>query len=49
MPEKHRTYICLQYGFVIDRDLNAALNLAAFARDQYHLWLAAQSQTGQTG
>lgn len=33
MPEKHRTYICLQCGLVIDRDLNAARNLEAFARE----------------
>ncbi len=33
MPEKHRTYICLKCGLVIDRDLNAARNLEAFARE----------------
>jgi putative transposase len=49
MPEKHRTYMCLQCGLVIDRDVNAALNLEAFARQQYHHWLAAQAQPGQTG
>ncbi|HEX4205052.1 MAG TPA: zinc ribbon domain-containing protein, partial [Ktedonobacteraceae bacterium] len=27
----HRTYQCLACGLVIDRDLNAALNLAQFA------------------
>ena len=31
MPLKHRTYQCLACGLVIDRDLNAALNLAQFA------------------
>jgi putative transposase len=46
MPEKHRTYICLQCGLSMDRDLNAALNLEAFAREQYRLWLATQPQTG---
>jgi putative transposase len=33
MPLKHRTYHCLVCGRVIDRDLNAALNLEWFARD----------------
>jgi putative transposase len=33
MPEKHRTYICLKCGLVIDRDLNAARNLETFARE----------------
>jgi len=33
MPLKHRTYQCLVCGLVIDRDLNAALNLAWFARE----------------
>jgi len=28
MPLKHRTYQCHACGLVIDRDLNAALNLA---------------------
>ena len=27
MPLKYRTYICLQCGLHIDRDLNAAINL----------------------
>jgi len=31
MPLKHRTYQCLVCGLVLDRDLNAALNLAWFA------------------
>jgi IS605 OrfB family transposase len=34
MPLKHRTYQCLICGLVIDRDLNAALNLAWFATEQ---------------
>ncbi len=34
MPLKHRTYKCLLCGLVIDRDLNAALNLAWFATEQ---------------
>jgi putative transposase len=34
MPLKHRTYQCLVCGLVIDRDLNAALNLAWFANEQ---------------
>jgi putative transposase len=34
MPLKHRTYECLLCGLVIDRDLNAALNLAWFATEQ---------------
>jgi putative transposase len=33
MPLKHRTYHCLVCGRVIDRDLNASLNLEWFARD----------------
>jgi putative transposase len=33
MPLKHRTYQCLVCGLVIDRDLNAALNLAWFANE----------------
>ncbi|GCF10153.1 transposase [Dictyobacter arantiisoli] len=33
MPLKHRTYQCLACGLVIDRDLNASLNLAQFAHD----------------
>ena len=33
MPLKHRTYQCLACGLVIDRDFNAALNLACFATD----------------
>jgi len=33
MPLKHRTYQCLVCGLVIDRDLNAALNLAWFATE----------------
>ena len=34
MPLKHRTYRCLGCGLVMDRDLNAALNLAWFATEQ---------------
>ena len=34
MPLKHRTYMCLVCGLVIDRDLNAALNLLWFATEQ---------------
>jgi putative transposase len=34
MPLKHRTYHCLVCGLVIDRDLNAALNLLWFATEQ---------------
>jgi putative transposase len=34
MPLKHRTYQCLICGLVIDRDLNAALNLLWFATQQ---------------
>jgi putative transposase len=34
MPLKHRTYQCLICGLVIDRDLNAALNLLWFATEQ---------------
>jgi putative transposase len=34
MPLKHRTYLCLVCGLVIDRDLNAALNLLWFATEQ---------------
>ena len=33
MPLKHRTYHCVSCGLVIDRDLNASLNLAQFAHD----------------
>jgi putative transposase len=33
MPLKHRTYQCQICGLVIDRDLNAALNLAWFATE----------------
>lgn len=33
MPLKHRTYRCVACGLVINRDLNAALNLAYFAHD----------------
>ena len=33
MPLKHRTYQCLVCGLVIDRDLNAALNLLWFANE----------------
>jgi putative transposase len=33
MPLKHRTYQCLVCGLVLDRDLNAALNLAWFATE----------------
>ena len=40
MPLKHRTYHCLGCGLVIDRDLNAALNLAQFARDMLRHLLA---------
>ena len=34
MPLKHRTYQCLVCGLVIDRDLNAAQNLAWFVADR---------------
>jgi putative transposase len=34
MPLRHRTYQCLICGLVIDRDLNAALNLLWFATEQ---------------
>ncbi|GHO79944.1 transposase [Ktedonobacter sp. SOSP1-85] len=34
MPLKHRIYECLACGLVIDRDLNAALNLLWFATEQ---------------
>ena len=40
MPLKHRTYQCLGCGLVIDRDLNAAVNLAQFARDMLRHLLA---------
>ncbi|EFH80263.1 RNA-guided endonuclease InsQ/TnpB family protein [Ktedonobacter racemifer] len=40
MPLKHRTYYCLVCGLVIDRDLNAALNLEQFARDMLRHLLA---------
>ena len=40
MPLKHRTYQCLLCGLVIDRDLNAALNLAQFAHDMLRQLLA---------
>lgn len=33
MPLKHRIYQCLVCGRLIDRDMNAALNLAQFAHD----------------
>ena len=33
MPLKHRTYQCLVCGLILDRDLNAALNLAWFATE----------------
>jgi putative transposase len=33
MPLKHRTYQCLACGLLIDRDLNAALNLLWFATE----------------
>ncbi|WP_126581834.1 RNA-guided endonuclease InsQ/TnpB family protein [Tengunoibacter tsumagoiensis] len=34
MPLKHRTYHCLACGLVMDRDLNASINLAQFAQTQ---------------
>lgn len=34
MPLKHRTYQCVACGLLIDRDLNAALNLAQFAGEK---------------
>jgi putative transposase len=34
MPLKHRQYQCVVCGLVIDRDLNAALNLAQFAHEK---------------
>jgi putative transposase len=40
MPLKHRTYRCVTCGLVIDRDLNAALNLEWFARDMLRHLLA---------
>jgi len=40
MPLKHRTYQCLACGLVIDRDLNAALNLAQFAHEKLRQLLA---------
>jgi putative transposase len=40
MPLKHRTYHCLGCGLVIDRDLNAAVNLAQFAHDMLRHLLA---------
>jgi IS605 OrfB family transposase len=33
MPLKHRTYQCLACGLLLDRDLNAALNLLGFATE----------------
>ena len=33
-PLKHRTYQCLVCGLVMERDLNAALNLMRFATEQ---------------
>ena len=40
MPLKHRTYQCQQCGLIIDRDLNAALNLWWFATQQLRQLLA---------
>ena len=40
MPLKHRTYQCLVCGLVIDRDLNASLNLEWFAREMLRQLLA---------
>ncbi len=37
MPLKYRTYICLQCGLHIDRDLNAAINLEREARRLFAL------------
>ena len=34
MPLKHRTFHCVACGLVIDRDLNASLNLEWFAHEQ---------------
>jgi len=47
MPLKHRTYQCQICGLVIDRDLNAALNLAWFAMEM--LRQRAESQVGRPG
>jgi transposase len=47
MPLKHRTYQCQICGLVIDRDLNAALNLAWFAREL--LRQRAEPQVGRPG
>jgi putative transposase len=40
MPLKHRTYHCLACGLVIDRDVNASVNLEQFARDMLRQLLA---------
>jgi putative transposase len=40
MPLKHRTYQCLVCELVIDRDLNASLNLEWFAREMLRQLLA---------
>jgi putative transposase len=47
MPLKHRTYQCRICGLVIDRDLNAALNLAWFAMEM--LRQRAEPQVGRPG
>ncbi|EFH84496.1 RNA-guided endonuclease InsQ/TnpB family protein [Ktedonobacter racemifer] len=47
MPLKHRTYQCQICGLVIDRDLNAALNLAWFAMEM--LRQRAEPQVGRPG
>jgi putative transposase len=47
MPLKHRTYQCQICGLVIDRDLNAALNLAWFATEM--LRQRAEPKVGRPG
>ncbi len=34
LPLSERTYVCASCGAVLDRDLNAALNLAAYGRQE---------------
>ena len=47
MPLKHRTYQCWICGLVIDRDVNAALNLAWFAMEM--LRQRAEPKVGRPG
>src|SRR5262249_421595 len=42
MPLEQRTYVCCSCGLVIDRDLNAALNLEQWGREQLE-----QQRSGQ--